>query len=170
MSPFLHPSGALLQAETAQSWNGPTAAQAGSSSPSRSPATPQINYRHRHLKHLQPLTTGSCFWTGQKAKQFPGPELHGMARAPGAGRCAARHGHGAAATVSRRATALLRKSLARGAGAPGRTAVLFLPSPLSGWPRETGYGLGGSDSAHHATHGGEGAKSLAPGVSSRSRS
>lgn len=50
-----------------------------------------------------------------------------------------------------RGTALLRKSLARwrgwGAGKDGRAILTLVPHLTPSWPQETGYGLGGSDSA-----------------------
>lgn len=102
------------------------AAQAGSSSPLCSLATPRVaGIATRNT------CSCSCFWMGQKEKPFPGTVPHGMAWTLGASRCMARQSRGATATVGRGGTALLRKSLAHGARAPGRTAVLFLPSPLA---------------------------------------
>lgn len=53
----------------------------------------------------------------------------------------------------------------RGAGKDGRAILTLAPCLPPGWPQETGYGLGGSDSAHHTTCNSEGVKSLAPGCS-----
>lgn len=69
-----------------------------------------------------PAVGMTCCWIDQKEKQFPGTELHRMVQVLGAGWCVA--------TISRRATALLRKSLAL-----GRTVMLFLPSPPSQLPK-----------------------------------
>lgn len=51
----------------------------------------------------------------------------------------------------------------RGAGKDSHAILTLTPCLSPGWPQETGYGLGGSDSAHCATHGSKGVKSLALG-------
>lgn len=120
---------------------------------------------HCHLELLQLVTTSSCFLRGTGGEAIPWRGAAGggagARRRPGRDQAWPRRrihrqprGHRPAQEIPG----------PRGWGAGKDShAILTLASLPPGWLRETGYGLGGSGSAHHATWGSESVKSLAPG-------